>query len=49
MCIRDRREAVRRLVGVDISDEEFEEAPDVLGNIYRIAAEKARSAPGEAA
>ncbi len=43
------REAVRRLLGVDISEEEFEAAPDVLGNIYKIAAEKARSAPGAAA
>lgn len=44
----DRRVA-RDVVGVDISDEEFDQAPDVLGNIYRIAAEKIRTARGAAA
>lgn len=44
----DRRVA-REVVGVDISDEEFEKAPDVLGNIYRIAAEKIRAARGAVA
>ncbi|MFE0047609.1 hypothetical protein [Streptomyces albireticuli] len=43
------REAVRRMIGVEISDEEFERAPDVLGNIYKIAAEKVRAARGTAA
>ncbi|MGW1077115.1 hypothetical protein [Streptomyces sp. NPDC002537] len=43
------REVARRLVGVDISDEEFDQAPDVLGNIYKIAAEKVRTARGSAA
>ncbi|MFF7684761.1 hypothetical protein ACFZB6_01240 [Streptomyces syringium] len=43
------REAVRRVIGVGISDEEFDQAPDVLGNIYKIAAEKARKARGAAA
>ncbi|MFI6876205.1 hypothetical protein ACIBL6_22520 [Streptomyces sp. NPDC050400] len=43
------REVARRLIGVDISDEEFEQAPDVHGNIYKIAAEKARAARGSAA
>ncbi|MEU3351616.1 hypothetical protein [Streptomyces sp. NPDC037389] len=38
------REHARKLIGIDISDEEFDKAPDILGNIYRIAAEKARSA-----
>ncbi|MER5784091.1 hypothetical protein ABT104_20605 [Streptomyces mobaraensis] len=38
------REVVRSLIGLDISDEEFEQAPDVLGNIYKIAAEKVRAA-----
>ncbi|MFF3460532.1 hypothetical protein ACFYXH_40915 [Streptomyces sp. NPDC002730] len=38
------REVVRREIGIDISDEEFDQAPDVLGNIYKIAAEKARTA-----
>ncbi|WJY43250.1 hypothetical protein QT196_39005 (plasmid) [Streptomyces sp. P9-2B-2] len=43
------REVVRRMMGVDIPDEEFEQAPDVLGNIYKIAAEKIRAARGTAA
>ncbi|GHB09903.1 MULTISPECIES: hypothetical protein [Streptomyces] len=43
------RQVVRDVVGVDISDEEFDRAPDVLGNIYRIAAEKIRMARGAAA
>lgn len=43
------RDVARRLVGVELSDEEFDEAPDVLGNIYKIAAEKARAARGTAA
>ncbi|MGA5565292.1 hypothetical protein ACPCUV_29555 [Streptomyces platensis] len=43
------REVVRRMMGVDIPDEEFEQAPDVLGNIYKIAAEKVRAARGTAA
>lgn len=43
------REVVRRAIGVDISDEEFDRAPDVLGNIYKIAAEKARAARDTAA
>ncbi|MFJ7178261.1 hypothetical protein ACIQXA_18065 [Streptomyces massasporeus] len=44
----DRR-VVRETIGVDISDVEFDEAPDILGNIYRIAAEKVRAARGTAA
>ncbi|MEU9489443.1 hypothetical protein AB0D83_38420 [Streptomyces decoyicus] len=43
------REVVRRMMDVDIADEEFEQAPDVLGNIYKIAAEKVRAARGTAA
>ncbi|MFC5802589.1 hypothetical protein [Streptomyces formicae] len=43
------RDVVRRAIGVGISDEEFDQAPDVLGNIYKIAAEKARAARGTAA
>ncbi|MEU1780056.1 MULTISPECIES: hypothetical protein [Streptomyces] len=38
------REHARKLIGIDISDEEFDQAPDILGNIYKIAAEKARAA-----
>ncbi|MFA3842270.1 hypothetical protein [Streptomyces aureus] len=37
------REVVRRQIGIDLSDEEFDQAPDVLGNIYKIAAETART------
>ncbi|WEB40744.1 hypothetical protein MOV08_16620 [Streptomyces yunnanensis] len=43
------RDVVRRVIGVDIGDEEFEQAPDVLGNIYKIAAEKVRAARDAAA
>ncbi|MFI8947990.1 hypothetical protein ACIGO6_15960 [Streptomyces sp. NPDC053750] len=43
------RQVVRDVVGVDISDEEFDRATDLLGNIYRIAAEKVRMARGAAA
>ncbi|MGY5130270.1 hypothetical protein [Streptomyces nigrescens] len=43
------REVVRRMMGVDIADEKFDQAPDVLGNIYKIAAEKVRAAKGTAA
>ncbi|MGW3915009.1 hypothetical protein ACWEBX_26290 [Streptomyces sp. NPDC005070] len=43
------RDVVRRLVGIELTDEDFEQAPDVLGNLYKIAAEKARSARGTAA
>lgn len=43
------REHVRTVIGLDVSDEEFEAAPDVLGNIHKIAAAKARAARGTAA
>ncbi len=43
------RHVVRETIGVDISDMEFDEAPDILGNIYRVAAEKVRAARGAAA
>ncbi|MHB9849130.1 hypothetical protein ACSYGO_07800 [Streptomyces krungchingensis] len=43
------RDVARRLIGVEVSDEEFDQAPDVLGNIYKIAAEKARTTRGTAA
>ncbi|MFJ8489862.1 hypothetical protein ACIRBZ_16045 [Streptomyces sp. NPDC094038] len=43
------RQVVRDVIGLDISDEEFERAPDVLGNIRRIAAEQARAARADAA
>ncbi|MEU2868520.1 hypothetical protein ABZ769_04855 [Streptomyces olivoreticuli] len=38
------REVVRRLIGIDISDEDFDRAPDVLGNIRKLAAEKVLAA-----
>ncbi|WP_405992415.1 hypothetical protein [Streptomyces sp. NBC_00986] len=43
------RKVVRDVIGLDISDEEFDRAPDVLGNIYKVAAEKVRRARGAAA
>lgn len=43
----DRR-VVRDVIGLEISDAEFDRAPDVLGNIYKIAAEKVRRARGAA-
>jgi hypothetical protein len=43
------RKVVREVIGLDISDDEFDEAPDVLGNIYRMAAEKVRMARAAAA
>ena len=43
------RQVVRDVIGIDISDEEFDRAPDVLGNIYKIAAEKVRKAQGSVA
>ena len=43
------RQVVRDVIGLDITDEEFERAPDVLGNIYKIAAEKVRLARSTAA
>ncbi|MGC0423530.1 hypothetical protein [Embleya sp. AB8] len=38
------RETVRSVIGVPITDEEFDDAPDILANIHRIAAGKARKA-----
>lgn len=32
------RATARHLMGAEVSDEEFDEAADMLGNIYRIAA-----------
>ncbi|MFI9238731.1 hypothetical protein [Streptomyces sp. NPDC053079] len=43
------REVARQVMGVDVSDEEFDQAPDILGNIYKIAADKVRAARGSAA
>ena len=40
------RQVVREVIGLDISDEQFDRAPDILGNIYKIAAEKVRLARG---
>ncbi|MGY0059439.1 hypothetical protein ACWY4P_23265 [Streptomyces sp. LZ34] len=42
------RKALRALTGCDISDDEFDQAPDVMGNICRIAAERVRAARGDA-
>ncbi|MFG2295425.1 ribbon-helix-helix protein, CopG family [Streptomyces sp. NPDC048603] len=43
------RKLVREVLGVAISDEEFDQAPDVLANIYKIAAEKVRAVGQDAA
>ncbi|MEV4868488.1 hypothetical protein [Streptomyces syringium] len=43
------REVVRRVIGVGISDEEFDQAPDVRGNICKVAADKARMTRGTVA
>ncbi|MFJ9376008.1 hypothetical protein [Streptomyces sp. NPDC101455] len=43
------RKVVRDVIGLDISDEEFDRAPDILGNVYKVAAEKIRRARGAAA
>lgn len=43
------RKVVREVLGVDISDEEFDRAPDVLANIYKLAAEKVRAVGRDAA
>ncbi|MEU9121983.1 hypothetical protein AB0C96_19330 [Streptomyces sp. NPDC048506] len=43
------REHVRTVIGLDISNEEFDQAPDILGNIYRMAAEKIRTHQGNVA
>jgi predicted transposase YdaD len=43
----DRR-VVRDVIGLEIGDAEFDRAPDVLGNIYKIAAEKVRTVRGAA-
>ncbi|MFB7935204.1 hypothetical protein ACFC4C_39530 [Streptomyces sp. NPDC056039] len=34
------RKAAREVIGGDISDEEFERTPDVLVNLYSLAAER---------
>ncbi|MEU2162251.1 hypothetical protein ACFVY9_18515 [Streptomyces sp. NPDC059544] len=47
--LRADRDAARRNMGTDMSDDEFDQAPDILGNIYKIAAEKVRAARGTAA
>ncbi|MGO4418027.1 hypothetical protein AB4Z54_04470 [Streptomyces sp. MCAF7] len=43
------REALRTLTGCDISGDEFDQAPDVLGNICRIAAVRVLAARGDVA
>ncbi|GES34747.1 hypothetical protein San01_72350 [Streptomyces angustmyceticus] len=43
------RDVSRHVIGAQISDEDFEKAPDVLGNIYKIAAAKVRAAGDTAA
>lgn len=42
------RELARKLIGIEISDEEFDQAPDILGNICKIAADKIKVAWSDA-
>jgi hypothetical protein len=43
------RETVRSVIGLDISDAEFDQAPDVHANLYRVAASRARAGRDTAA
>ncbi|MEU2108923.1 hypothetical protein [Streptomyces sp. NPDC019507] len=47
--LRTDRDAARRNMGADMTDDEFDQAPDILGNICKIAADKVRAARGDAA
>lgn len=42
------RKALRERMGCTLTDEEFDNGPDVLANIYAMAAEKARALGGHA-
>jgi hypothetical protein len=37
------------VIGLDLSDDAFDRAPDVLGNLCKVAAEKVRAARDTAA
>ncbi|MFF7715635.1 hypothetical protein [Streptomyces sp. NPDC007988] len=41
--LRTDRAAACRNLGVDVSDDEFDRAPDILGNLCKIAADKVQS------
>lgn len=43
------REHIRTVIGLDLSDADFAAAPDVLANIKKLAADKARARRGTAA
>ncbi|MFI9305774.1 hypothetical protein [Streptomyces triculaminicus] len=42
------RELARKLIGIEISDEEFDQAPDIFGNICKVAADKIKVAGSDA-
>ncbi|MCX4408875.1 hypothetical protein ACFV8Z_23160 [Streptomyces sp. NPDC059837] len=43
------RKVLRERMGCTLSDEEFDNGPDVLANVYAMAAEKAHALRGHAA
>ncbi|MEU7665071.1 hypothetical protein [Streptomyces lincolnensis] len=43
------RKVLRERMGCTLSDEEFDQGPDVLGNVYAMAAEKMHALRGQAA
>ncbi|WP_432072391.1 hypothetical protein [Streptomyces wuyuanensis] len=45
--LRADRNAARRNMGADMTDDEFDQAPDILANICKIAADKVRAARGD--
>ena len=47
--LRADRAAARQNMGIVTSDEEVDRAPDILANVYRVAAEKVRAARGPGA
>ncbi|MFJ9803884.1 hypothetical protein [Streptomyces wuyuanensis] len=47
--LRSDRAAARRNMGADMTDDEFDQAPDILANICKIATDKIRAARGDTA
>lgn len=46
--VAETRKVLRERLGCTLSDEELDSGPDVLGNVLRLAAEKARHRTGQA-
>lgn len=46
--VSESRRVLRERLGCTLTDEEFDNGPDVLANVLRIAAEKARQRAGQA-